>query len=215
MKKAYSLAEILMTMLLIGFLFVVTFYNIPKMLPDENKAGFKKGYASLETAIATLLANTDIYNENLGFQDTTKITFEGTGIVLGKNEETTKFRDSIKYSLPVVKDNIRCQLTGGGSFNKCFKTHDGVVFGIPDTDFEKINTTKYKSAVNQDKEITVVQIAFYPSWRDTYTFKENGFLINIEANGGINFENNTKEKTDKIREYMTSTTIKVKSIDEK
>lgn len=188
--KAYSLAEICITMMLIAFLFLVTFFNIPNLLPDPNKAGFKKGYASLETAIASLLANHDIYQEDKGFKDTGKITFEGTGIVLGKASNDAKFRDAIKYSMVVVKDNITCQVNNT-TINTCFKTQDGVVYGIPNTNFNN-----------------PVNIAFYPTWEDGYTFEEKGFTITISNFGEISLANNTKAKHKYIEEYLTSTTIK-------
>lgn len=196
MKKAYTFIEIMAVMMIIGFLFVVTAFHLSNVGANNSLARFKKGYASVESAVSSLVSDSNIYGSRLGFKDTQKAELklykdgdpnnEGTslGEVLGENPKA-KFRDSFKYFLNVIKDNIDCDIYKGSSSSGCFMTDDGVVFGIPNTDFVSNMLTITDS--DGDK-VKVMPITMYVNYDGTKKDPENdAFIIGVEYDGNLHF----------------------------
>lgn len=143
---AYTLVEILISITVIGFLFAVAILGISKVMTDNSMARFKKGYANLEQTVAYLINNESIYGTSDGFKNTSSVTLEDVGDTIG-SRELEKFRDAVKYHLNVVKDKLKCQTYYSSGWYKqsfCFMTDDGVVYGIPNTNFQRTGVKYFK-----------------------------------------------------------------------
>jgi len=61
MKKAFTLAETVITLVIIGFIAVLTFSNLMKVKPDENATLFKKTFYTIQDAVRYLSNDTNKY----------------------------------------------------------------------------------------------------------------------------------------------------------
>ena len=59
--KAFTLAEILVTLALVGILTATLVPNVMKVLPDKNKVMFRKAYHSLEQAVHLMINDNNLY----------------------------------------------------------------------------------------------------------------------------------------------------------
>lgn len=154
-KISYTLVEILISITVLGFLFAVTILGISKVMTDNSMARFKKGYSNLESSVGYLINNEIIYGTSSGFKNTSAVTLEDVGQTLGETE-ANKFRDAVKYHLNIIKDNLKCQVYySSGWYTKsfCFMADDGVVYGIPATNFQRSGVKSYKIEYSeQDSE---------------------------------------------------------------
>ena len=221
-NKAFTFIEIMAVMIIIGVLFLITALNASKLMTDNNMARFKKGYASVENAVSFLISDKTIYGTKKGFKDieAAKIILKKnntnevieTGEVIGK-VSTYKFRDGFKYLLNVVKDNVECKLYHGTSSSGCFMTDDGVVFGIPNTDFNEMGTIPIKDT--DGDRVMVVPITMYVNYdgldKDP---KKDAFIMGISYDGAIyfirTFENCTRKSKEvqcKLDTYVNSNSI--------
>ena len=212
MKRAFTLAEIVMAISIVGFLFGITVMNISKITPDNDKAKFKKAYANIEGAVARLINNEAIYPNDEGFRNTEPIIFEGTGETIGFDGPHSKFREGIQYELNVIKAKLNCKLyKGTSSSTKCFLNEDGVVYGIPDTDFDGLGT------VSNNDLGRVTPIVIYTSWKEGQNVDDHAFIIGVSYNGsirilnsGVNCEKKPESLQCRAKEYIKSDTIKIK-----
>ena len=219
-KHAFTMAEVLISLMIIGFLFAITVINMSGISANNNTTRFKKAYSLLEGNILHLINNSAIYGTSVGFRDTESINVENTGEILGF-DPYSKFRDCIKYRLNVVKDEIKCNLYGGSggkftSVSGCFQTDDGIVWGIPDTDFVKKQVISIKDSDNDS--ITALPVTVYVDYKENQTVKDNAVVFAVTYDGKIyilkNIENvNCNDKSQEIQckvdKYITATTIKV------
>lgn len=215
MKKGFTLVETLIALTLIGFIAAIIIPNVGKITPDVDKAKVKKGYLSIERAVYELLNNETVYAGSEGFAALDPIVVKDIGETLGLNGPETKFNDAMKYFLNPIQDKIQCQLYPGmSSSTGCFKTDDGVVFGIADTDFQSTGTIK-------DDDIGyMTPIVFYPQWKEGSTVKENAAIVGVSKYGRIKIMKTSgtncssasaKEYIQcKVPEYLKSDTIKTK-----
>ncbi len=215
-KYAFTMAEVLISLAILGFLFAITVINMSGIYADNDTTKFKKSYSLLEGNISHLVNNAAIYGTSAGFRDTETINVENTGEILGF-DPYSKFRDCIKYRLNVVKDNIKCNLYGGfASTSGCFQTDEGIVWGIPDTDFVKKQVITIKDSDNDN--IVALPVTVYVDYKEEQTVKDNAVVFAVTYDGKIyilkNIENvkcndKSKETQCKIDKYVAATTIKL------
>ena len=180
MKKGFTLVEILLALSVLGFLFVMTITNISNIAPDPNKARFKKGYADIESVIYNLSTNDAIYPNDEGFKNTAQVIFKNTGETIGFDGPTAKFREAFKSSITVVKDKINCNLyPGTTSTTGCFMSESGVVYGIPDTDFEMTGVVKDSDIGN------LAPITIYTRFTENQSVDKYAFIVGVRADGKL------------------------------
>lgn len=66
-KKAFTLAETLITLIIIGVIAATAIPTIMGAMPNSNKVKFKKAYSSTETVISNMINNDIIYPASLTF----------------------------------------------------------------------------------------------------------------------------------------------------
>ena len=210
-KNGFSLVEILLALSLLGFLFAMTITQISKIAPDPNKARFKKGYVDLESVIHNIIRNDALYPNDEGFKNTTQVIFKGTGETIGFDGPTSKFREAFKYEMSIVKDKIDCELYPGmTSSTGCFMAETGVVYGIPDTDFNTYGIVK-------DEIGNLAPIVLYTRFTEGQTVDRYAFIVGVRADGIIKIlytvdckdtTNNEEMLQCKSVEFLKSDTIK-------
>ena len=223
MKKAFTFIEVMAVMIIIGVLFVITVSSITRIMTDNKMARFKKGYAVFENTINTLIHNPSIYGTRRGFKDTSKAIlymskkdgdetiYVSTGEVIGANP-LKKFRQGFKYTANAIKDGIKCDIYPEDVSNDCFMTDDGVVFGIPDTDFDKENMKTIRD--EDDDKIKVLPVTMYVDYDGSKKDpKKDAIIIGVQYDGNIRFirkrgcKKTSKEVACQLDKYINSNTV--------
>jgi len=213
--NAFSLAETMMMLSVIGILLVLTAKSASKISLDQDLAKFKKAYIGIEQTVSSLINDQLFYGSaNSGFKDLDAVTLENIGEVIGQNG-VTKFRDAFKYNTKYVEDKIDCPIYKGTSSSKCFLTDYGVVFGIPDTDFVKKGVIEIEDANNN--KIPATPITFYTNYKEGQNVDDNAFVVAITYDGRIYFQNTDGAKCNNkaskqiqcnIKKYIQATSVK-------
>ena len=197
LKRAYSLAEVVVS---ISVLIVITAMIIPtvkRALPDTDAIKFKQVYQGTLTTIRTLISDAYVYPDVRGFADTSETT-DALGVTYSGN---SKFSDFFISKLNVVKDNIN---TGTGKFAygvneagvqseanafDCVKVNTGTVFCLP-PDVSMLNPKKPNSEAKFYIRVYLKEgktVADYD--------EKNAYYIAVRSNGrvslptkGVNFD---------------------------
>ena len=213
-RMGFSLAETMMMLAVVGILLVFTAKSASKISLDQDLARFKKAYSGIEQTVSYLVNDQLFYGTTSGFKDIDPITLENIGEVMGQ-KGVTKFRDAFKYHIKYVEDKIDCPIYGGTSSSGCFMTDDGVVFGIPDTDFAEKGVITIKDANNNS--VKAAPITFYTNYAKGQTVDDNGFVVAITYDGRIYFKNTVGKACDsgkskkmqcRLKDYVQSTSVK-------
>ncbi|MBR5304861.1 MAG: type II secretion system protein [Candidatus Gastranaerophilales bacterium] len=126
MKKAFTLSEIVVVLVITAIIILVTIYSFGNMQPEKNKIMFKKAYSVVERVSQELANDESIYPydpENIGFKNTER------ACVLGNNTEcyegASKFQMFFARRLNLVEEPSRIFATYYG-----FETTDGIKWGV-------------------------------------------------------------------------------------
>lgn len=216
-KYAYNLMEIMLALLILGTIIALTLSNAKKKLPDVDKSRFKKAYTVTEKTVNTLINDENIYPYGEGFRNLEPVQTE-FGETFGLPDENTKFRDAFKYNLDVIEDNINCPIPGNTK-NACFKTDDGIVYGIPDTDFitKNLQETTIERA-SGEQQIRLLPITIYTDWEkisENADYENDALFIGVRSNGeirlinvgNVNCSNNSDAIQCKAMQYLQSNTL--------
>lgn len=218
-NNAFTLAEILLTLVILGLLIVLTSSRLLRQTPDINKTRFKKAYVVTEQIVQKLVRNEVLYPGSKILKNTEPV-ITTAGDQFGVSDEKAKFREAFKYYLSIVKDNIQCDVYQNGSSNECFMSNDGVVYGIPDTDFEDIGVVKFTlssdGAAGNVIQEAYVPVTVYTSWKTKKDISTDAFVIGVRYDGKIKILNNEgcASKDDlrcKAEAYLESEDIKADS----
>lgn len=173
MKKAFTLAEMMVVLIILGILTAIILPNAYKMSPDEEVMRFKKGYSTLGTAIRELTTSEAYFGED-GF--------------LNKKADGSEITDA-KYFCNAFADmlsvkNVNCQSTVvSGTDHVC-------------TDWSGYRTTLDNAcATGQSKvgtgEITTTDGIIYfnaspgTHFNATIGGVAKGFLTTVDSNGNL------------------------------
>ncbi len=227
-KNAFTLAEILITLVILGTLITLTSSRLLRQTPDIDKTRFKKAYAVTEQTVQKLV-NNDVLYPGYKILKNTEPVITTAGDQFGTQDENAKFREAFKYYLSIVKDNLECDIYQNGHSNKCFMTNDGVVYGIADTDFENIGVVEFNLPsstvsgastgalpVQSNIKEAYTPITVYTSWQKQKDISKDAFVIGVRYDGKIKIMNNEncaspKDLRCKAEEYLESEDIKANS----
>lgn len=184
-KKAFTLAEVMIALVMIGIMAALTIPIISSMGPNKKRVMFKKGYATLEQTVRELI-NSDVYypvnmvsptnctsvttgtvEDNTYRPDTTECGFAYAGIT-DTDVPATANTDSKKfYYLLSKKLNTIGTVNYTDDTKKLFTTSDGIDWYAAPSEgnysiiidvngADKPNTTTPSGTVLQDRYTIVV-----------------------------------------------------------
>ena len=118
-NKAFTLAETLIVLCLIGVLATMMITSFNKSTPDKRKLLFKKAYSVAESVVGELVNDESLYPfdpDRIGFKNTDKVTLEGTTEEYGGSKNSTaakqKFPKLFERKLNVVESNVSSTIAG-------------------------------------------------------------------------------------------------------
>ena len=132
-NKAFTLAETLIVLSIIGVLATVMLSAMSKMSPDKTKMKFKKAYQTVERTVGELVNDENLYPydpDKIGFQNISEVTWPGSS---EKYSGETKFKNLFKRKLNTIGT-----YSGNGS-NTYFITSDGIGYLVETTSFTSSN----------------------------------------------------------------------------
>ena len=184
--KAFTLAETLLVVMIIGIVAMIMLSNLQNAIPDKNKALFKKAYSITERTIAELVNDENFYPydpNRIGFLNTDVVQIPGTTQAAeGDTKLCALFTNKLNLLGEVKYEDNSCK----------FETTDGMYWIMPTgTDDFSDKKTITVDINGPDKE---------PN--STEGDKRDTFLINIYFDGRVNVSG------DKEIEYLKSRSVK-------
>ena len=129
MKKAFTISEIVVVLVITAVIMMVTIYSFGNMQPEKNKIMFKKAYNVVERVSQELANDESIYPydpENIGFKNTER------ACVPGNIEEC--YQGNLKFEQFFAR---RLDVVGNAGLDLCrrftFETSDGIAWYILDS----------------------------------------------------------------------------------
>jgi len=205
-RKAFTLAELLVTLTVCAFLAALLLPAIAYIRPDKQKVLFKKSYYVAERMVYELVNDEDFYpttGETIGFANTVMASYLGHTYGGETDAEAkSKFCQIFARKVNTISDeDIHCDeahstphlaYIGGGAFKEpSFTTTDGIAWYLPFSKFDRNQPEKIYVDVNNDKQPNCLYNASTCSRPDI-------FEIYVEADGKM-YVDGVKE-----REYLRS-----------
>ncbi len=154
-KKAFTLAEVMVTLAVFGVLAALLLPAIANVRPNKNKVMFKKAYYVAERMVFELVNDEDFYpsqGDLVGFANTVMASYLGHTY-----DDKEKFCELFARKVNTTDDDeIKCEAanavpTGHGTYTTpSFITTDGVAWYLPISEFTDTETIYVD--VNTDKE---------------------------------------------------------------
>ncbi len=191
-KNAYTLAEIMLSLVVIGVLIGFTTSKVLKQSPDIEKTRVKKAYLTIEKTITAMLDNAVLYPDDFMLKNLEAVT-TSVGDQFGTNDKLTKFRDAFMYYQNVVEEDITCSVFTGNAVvqevSNCFKTSDGIVYGVVDTNFENVGVVSYTGTRVGAREHKYAPITAYPNFESKKNAQTDAMVIGVRFDGKIQILN--------------------------
>ena len=201
--RAYSLVEIMIALALMSVLLGLVSSRVLKQSPDIEKVRIKKAYVTIEKTINSMINNEILYAGDNMLRNLEAVT-TSVGDKFGVNNPNTKFRDAFMYYLSIVEENLTCDIYVGEastiSVDNCFKSSDGVVYGIPDTDVRTVGTIPYTSERVGAREHRYVPITVYPNFENKQNVDSDTMLIGVRFDGKINIFTTSEDCDDESKD---------------
>lgn len=168
-KKAFTLAEVMVTLALISIISSILVPAIMQVKPDRNKLLFKKAYTTVERIITEIVNDDNLYpvaSDTVGLDNTASVTLND------KNYSgASKFCELFALKLNIVESAANC----GGTGNT-FTTNDGVVWRIPSTSFA--GNADLEIDINGDKTPNC-------EYNTSNCIEPDKFKIRVSPDGGV------------------------------
>ncbi len=207
-KRAFTLAEVMITMAVLGVLASILLPAVSSLRPNENKALFKKAYYVAERMVGELVNDESLYplgnGDSEGLDNVAEAWYDGECYGLPDSNDppcsngsngSDKFCKLFAAKVNTINDTVSC-VTGSqiptGTNQPSFITTDGIYWYMPYTDFDQEKSIYVD--VNGDKE---------PNCRCTTTncngcLNPDQFQIWVQPSGRM-YVDGIKEK-----EYLSS-----------
>lgn len=217
-KIAYSLAEIMVALAVTGMLIGLLITRVLRQSPDIEKTRVKKAYITIEQTIRSMINNDVLYPDDNMLRNLEPVT-TSVGDQFGVNSPNSKFRDAFMYYLNIAEEGFSCaafvNAVASIDIDTCFMSSDGVVYGIPDTDFERTNVVPYRGTRVGAREHMYVPITVYPNFEQKQNPQTDTMLVGVRYDGKIQILNNTEDCAEnsidiscKVLEFLHSDNIK-------
>ena len=135
--KAFTLAEVMITLAVMGVLASIMLPVMSKIRPDKTKATFKKAYYVVERTVFDMVTDESLYPElgsYKGFDNTQEVTYNGN-----KYSGNTKFLQLFAAHVNKISPNKPSGTSipsDGSNGSPNIITSDGIAYYIPASDFQ-------------------------------------------------------------------------------
>jgi len=200
-KTAFTMAELLISLGIIALLSLIALYGLSKATPRVDKLKFKTANLSFKNAIDSMLNNSTYYSEEDGFTDISDVklddmyaedSVEYNGIM--------KFRNLLLHELGVsmLNTSFDCKIlttsTHPQTSHLCYRADNGVIWGIPDTDFKKTGVVKITNKNGFTSKYTPVTVYVSSDYYKTDDdFKQYAIIYGVRRDGDITLIHTIKD----------------------
>ena len=198
--KGFTLAEILITLAVLGILAAIMLPTVTQARPNKHKSLFKKAYYVAERMVYELVNDEDLYpstSVTLGLDNVSDVEYLGThyGSASVENDKKSKFCGLFARKVNTTSDTAQCDsvhstFANTDSNKPSFKTTDGIAWYMPFTDFSGSGAETIRVDVNGEAKPNCAYSNTCPD--------PDRFEIRVVKDGKM-FVNGTKEK-----EYLES-----------
>lgn len=145
-KNGFTLAEVMITLGVIGIMAALMIPAITNTAPSQNKVLFRKAYSTMEKVVSALS------NDSTNYPTTNQTTADGTFKIFNNTTATTNgSTDKFCYFFADMLNtvgNTACPSSGVAGPTKFATTSDGIVWSmyISGTEFD-VNPTAYNTKI--------------------------------------------------------------------
>lgn len=177
-KSAFTLAEILLTIVIIGVISAITLGILKNSIPTKEESIHKKMNSVVEQIVSRLIDNEVMYPETedktiVGFQNTNKVTVDGIDY-----EGDTKFCELFAAQFTTATD-VSCVAD-----ERTFATTDNVDWFLPVTDFSDGYAMIMIDVNGKDEGNNCLEGACKNPDRFIYYVRANGTVTTKKPNAG-------------------------------
>jgi len=190
-KKGYTLMETLLAIMVLGTVFALT-VSVTKNMRNNTNMAIKKASQTMNEVVENLLSDMNFYSGADGFGDLRDVKLSN-GFPVGGDEKFRKlFRNSLRLNMRMQEGEILlCPILVSSSIvqndAECFMSEDGLVWGIPDTNFKDKNIVKM---MRRDYETAYVPVTVYPNCQLEGQADSNGIVRCENSNSATYFDDN-------------------------
>ena len=163
-KKGFTLVEALIALVVVSTIFALTI-SVNRSVVNNSNMAIKKASQTLNDVVQSLLDDMNYYSGDDAFGDLREIRLADGQPVSGERKFQDLFKNMIKLNerhkegeillCPILISQSEIQNDGA-----CFMSEDGIVWGIPETDFRTKNIVKLS---RRGYETAYVPITIYPN----------------------------------------------------
>ncbi len=220
-NKGFTIAELTLAFLIIGFLTTILIKNLNNVFFASEKMKAKNTYQQIKNNLSAVIENPLYYSVNSNLSDLSEVKEEDLNSTNKANKYVIysgerKFREIFAHEMQNnIKSLATCEALIGGepqSMDDCYVLDNDSVVAIPNTDFINKNMMKVKNP--SGAIVKILPIVMYLSEKDilvSNSLNSRGLLLGIRVDGSIFFFNNVdcsiigngNYKQCKMIEYLT------------
>lgn len=171
-KKAFTLAEVMVTLALVSVISSILVPAIMQVKPDRNKLLFKKAYTTVEKIVTEIVNDDNLYPIVSGSTGLDNIT------AVNLNDKTysgaSKFCELFALKLNIVENAANC---AAGA--KSFTTNDGIIWKMPITTFA--TEAEIEVDINGNKAPNC-------KYNVSTCIEPDTFIVKVAPDGGISVD---------------------------
>ncbi len=190
-KKGYTLMETLIVLVVLGTVFALT-VSVTKNMRNNTNMAIKKASQTMNEVVENLLSDMNYYSGDEGFGDIREVKLSNGRPVRGDEKFRELFKNMLRLNMRMREGEILlCPILGANNQvlkdAECFMSEDGIVWGIPDTDFREKNIVKM---MRRGYETTYVPVTVYPNCQLENEADDNGIVHCKKSESATYFDTN-------------------------
>ena len=172
--KGFTLSEIIISLIVIATIVALSL-SVKNVSINNVNLTLKKASQTLNEIVQNLLDDANYYDDESSFVDLNEVRLDDNTPVGGKRKFRTLFYNMLKQHVVFSGDMVLlCPvLVSEDDIDEdalCLMSEDGIIWGIPDTDFRELNVVKI---LNKGYENAYLPITVYPKCNLEY-FDDEG-----------------------------------------